>query len=71
MAKVFMVQVERSPVDDATNWIPDGEPIAVDGDNGLFDEVEAAFHVMRTRHLQPGRHRMVVNGRVFHPGTPL
>ena len=62
----FTAQVEYSPIWDASTWEPEGEPVTVEADDAMW----AALQVCRDRRLAQGRQRVVVDGRIFHPGVP-
>lgn len=63
--KTFSVTREHCPIDPSTGWFPVGAPLDVQAE----DAVWAALHTFRQLHLQPGRDRVVIGSRIFHPGT--
>lgn len=62
---VYLAQIEHCPIQDGANWFPSCDPTQVNA----TDIVWAAFKVCRERRLQPGRDRVVIDGRRFHPGS--
>lgn len=62
---IFAVVREHCPIDETTGWFSVGAPLMVQAD----DAVWAALTLFRKLRLQPGRDRLVVDGRRFQPGT--
>ncbi len=62
---VYIAQIQHCPIDSGATWFPSREPVEVDA----MDIVWAALKVFREHRLQPGRDRVVIDGRRFHPGS--